>query len=117
MDKISVLVPGREGQCRQVMVDVNGCQATVDGREVSVYRESGVVVRKLHNRVYISVPNCHELPTVMWVTCTAEEGEDLLHFRVSRGGSLAATAHSIIGEGLVTMVTHLKHANWHKQQI
>ena len=117
MDKISVLAPGRDGQCRQVMVDVNGCQATVGGREVSVYRESGVVVRKLHNRVYISVPNCHELPTVMWVTCTAEEGEDLLHFRVSRGGSLAPTAHGIIGEGLVTMVTHLKHANRHKQQI
>ena len=82
-----------------------------------VYRESAVVVRKLHNRVYISIPNCHKLPTVMWVTCTAEEGEDLLHFRVSRGGSLAPTAHGIIGEGLVTMVTHLKHANWHKQQI
>ena len=53
----------------------------------------------------------------MWVTCTAEEGEDLLHFRVSRGGSLAPTAHGIIGEGLVTMVTHLKHADWYKQQI
>ena len=112
MDKISVLAVGRDGQCRKVMVDVNGCQATVDGREVSVYRESG----KLHNRVYISVPNCHELPMVMWVTCTAEEGEDLLHFRVSRGGSLAPTTHGIIGEGLVTMVTLLKHTNWHKQQ-
>ena len=117
MDKISVLAPGRDGACRQVTVDVNGCRATVDGREVSAYRKSGVVLRQLRDRVYISVPNCHKLPTVMWVTCTEEEGEDLLHFRVARGGSLAPSAHGIIGEGLVTMVTHLEHTEWHAQQV
>ena len=104
MDKIFILAPGRDGQCRQVTVDVSGCQVTVDGQEVSMYRESGLVLRKLRNRVYVSVPNCHELPTTMWVTCTEEEGEDLLHFRVARGGSLAPTAHGIIGEGLVALV-------------
>ena len=29
-------------------MDVNGCQATVDGQEVSTYSESGVVLRKLY---------------------------------------------------------------------
>ena len=70
-------------------MDVNGCQATVDGQEVSTYSASGVVLRKLRNRVYISVPKCHELSTAMWVTCTTERRQDILHFRVARGGNLA----------------------------
>ncbi len=114
---VGVRAVANDGQCRNILVDVDGCTASVDGVALDPmgrYMSAGVSVRRYSNRVRISVPNCNELSLVMWVFCetrTLDDPEapngilvaDMIKFVVMRGLNFGhSDAHGLIGESCFT---------------
>ena len=98
-------------QCWNILVDVNGCTASVDGVTLnSTFTSGGISVRPYSNRVRISVPNCNELNLIMWVFCESRSLPDpkggsitgnMIKFVVMRGLNFGhSMAHGIIGESV-----------------
>ncbi len=113
ISRVGVRAVGDDGQCRNILVDVDECSASVDGATLDVtsrYASASISVRRYANRVRISVPNCNELTLVMWVFCEsrtmddpeAPEGRvtaDMIKFVVTRGLNFGHRgAHGLIGE-------------------
>ena len=103
-------------QCRNILVDVNGCTASVNGVTLnSTFMSGGISVRPYSNRVRISVPNCNELSLVMWVFCESRTLADpeapggqitgnMIKFVVMRGLNFGhSMAHGLIG-GLIEIL-------------
>ena len=92
-----------------IRVGLGGCQATVNGGDVSrIYQSNGITIRVYPNRVRISVPNCADRDLVMWVFCTSGITEDpftwenfnfdFIRFVITRGLNLNEESHGLIGE-------------------
>lgn len=109
MDQIGVRAVDDSNKCINISVDVNQCDATVDGVSLMRYSANGVNVRRYSNRVRISVPNCAELTLVMWVICerrTLDNPDipgtqltgDMIKFVVMRGLNFGhRQAHGLLG--------------------
>jgi hypothetical protein len=109
IDQIGVIAVNDDKKSVKIKVNVNGCKAEVEGKIVSQFREKGISVRKIHNRVRIAVPNGAEQRLVMWVTCetltltnpdTFEDikGVQAIRFDVKRGLNFGhVDSHGIIG--------------------
>ena len=106
IDSIGVRAVNNASQCRNIMADLNGCRAFVDGVEITTsYRMGGISVRKYPTRVRIAVPNCEDHDLVMWVFCqtgtfeneTATFEAPMIRYVIARGFNLAETSHGILG--------------------
>ena len=107
VDAIGVRAVSNIGTCVNIHVGLQGCNTTVNGAVINMYRSSGIAVRKYsNNRVRISVPNCEDTDLVMWAFCTSGRTEDsnwnyhdfdFIRFVVMRGLNLAEDSHGIIG--------------------
>ena len=106
IDRIGIRAVDNATQCRNIMADLNGCRAFLDGVEIPMsYRTGGIFVRKYSTRVRIAVPNCEDNDLVMWVFCqsgTFENGNmtfdaPMIRFVIARGFNLAETSHGILG--------------------
>ena len=106
IDSIGVRAVDNASQCHNIMADLNGCRAFVDGVEITTsYRMGGISVRKYPTRVRIAVPNCEDHDLVMWVFCqtgTFENGNmtfdaPMIRYVIARGFNLAETSHGILG--------------------
>lgn len=114
VDKIAIRAVDENGNCRNMLVELNGCTASLDGTVVeptAPYCQDGIFVRpnRQTNRVRISVPNCNETSSlVMWTICqrntlmdpfdmTKSYQVDMIKFVIARGSNLGASSHGIIG--------------------
>ena len=107
VDAIGVRAVSNTGDCVNIRVGLQGCNTTVNGAVISMYRSNGITVRKYSNRVRMSVPNCGDTDLVMWAFCTSGRTEDsnlnyhdfdFIRFVVMRGLNLAEESHGIMGE-------------------
>ncbi len=60
VNQIGMRAVGDDGQCRNILVDVDGCSASVNGVALDStgrYMSANISVRHYSNRVRISVPN------------------------------------------------------------
>ena len=77
-----------------VDIQINStCNARVGETEVDSAIIGGINVVRYGNRWRVSVLNCDQPSTVMWVTCM----EGRLLFHVTRGSNLAPTSHGLLG--------------------
>ena len=106
IDSIGVRAVDNASRCHNIMADLNGCRAFVDGVEITTsYRMGGISVRKYPTRVRIAVPNCEDHDLVMWVFCqtgTFQNGNatfeaPMIRYVIARGLNLAETSHGILG--------------------
>ena len=109
--EIGIKSEGSNFTCHKVHVTLEGCQVLVDGQPLNgTYRREGVVVRAGRHRVRVEVPNCVQgRQLVMWISCTNQQGVDMLHFQVTRGSELAPTSHGLIGEPVTDSSTTGRH--------
>ena len=113
ISQIAVRAVDDVGQCKNILVDIDGCTASVGGAALDAtgrYMSNSISVRRYPNRVRISVPNCDELTVVMWVFCesrTMDDPEsstgtvtaDMIKFVVMRGLNFGhRDAHGLIGK-------------------
>ncbi len=113
IDEITVRAAGLDGICRNILVRVGNCQASIDGSVLDeTYTSAGISVRMYWNRVRISAPNCQDLDLVMWVFCEQTElrgypelGEpdivvnvSMIHFVIARGLNIRESAHGLLGK-------------------
>lgn len=60
---------------------------------------NGIAVKQISmTKVRVSVPNCEQLPIVMYVKCDNVSGEFMTRFEVLRGANLRPTSHGLIGK-------------------
>ena len=119
IDTIGVRAVNDLDQCNEIRVDLDGCRAFVDGREIPTrippYMASvgGVSIRKYTNRVRIAVPNCDDHDLVMWVFCqngtfsyndTSTFQAPMIRFVIARGFNLQERSHGILGKSDLNMV-------------
>ena len=98
ISQIGILAKPNTGQCKNVRVELEGCRAFIDDMEViGVRNEEGVAVRRMRNRVRISVPNCNNLNLVVWVMCQNNNGQPMIRFVITRGLNLRPTSHGLLG--------------------
>ena len=117
VDRIAIRAVDETGNCKNILVDLAGCTASIDGALVTPsapYCQDGVFVRpsRQSNRVRVSVPNCDETSNlVMWTICQRNTltdpfdmmrtyTVDMIKFVIARGTNLGAASHGIIGESL-----------------
>ena len=113
ISQIAVRAVDDVGQCKNILVDVDGCTASVGGAALGAtgqYMSNSISVRHYLNRVRISVPNCDELTVVMWVFCESRTMDDhtvpgghvtadIIKFVVMRGLNFGHRyAHGLIGK-------------------
>jgi collagen type VI alpha len=108
VDAIGVRAVNTQGNCVNIHVKLEGCAVTVEGLNISMFRNYGIVIRQYSNRVRISVPNCDDKDLVMWVFCKTGRTEDpvtweyfsfnFLRFMVMRGLNLDERSHGLIGQ-------------------
>jgi len=107
ISRIGVRAVPNSGFCKNVSVELYSCRAFIDGTEVIGLREEeGVEVRRMRNRVRISVPNCDNLRLVVWVMCQNISGQTMLRFVITRDLNLRPTSHGLIGTLFLCLYTH-----------
>ena len=102
---VGVRAVGSSSVCQNIRVfeDENGvCSAMRMGAPdvfpLGTSELDGIIVRRVRNRVRISVPNCEQVSLVMWITCEERSGVRSLRFDISRGLNLRPTSHGLIGK-------------------
>ena len=110
VDKVAILAVDRSGECKRLLIELNGCTASINGNQTStMYRSNGIFIRPYSSRVRIGVPNCNDNCTlIMWTICQNNVLTDpfdmsrtfqarMIKFVIARGLNLGATSHGIIG--------------------
>ena len=105
IDDIGIKAVDSANQCVDIRISVHQCAAQVNGIGLGLgerFSRNGVSVRRMRNRVRISVPNCNDLTLVMWVFCEinlpGQPGE-MIKFVVTRGLNFGVReAHGLFGK-------------------
>ena len=117
INTIGVRAVADNNVCYNIRVDLVGCMASVNGNPVvDSFYSSGIRVRRLLNRVRISVPNCENKNLVMMVTCQ-NRPEPMIRFDIMRGLNLKPTSHGLLGKwvrdcGIVHYWSHITPCGW-----
>ena len=110
---IGVRAVPHSGLCKNIRVELDGCRAFIDDTEVIGSREEeGVEVRRMRNRVRISVPNCANLRLVMWAMCQNISRQTMLRFVITRGLNLRPTSHGLLGMLFLSLVPYMECFQW-----
>ena len=98
ISKIGIVAKDINGSCQRIQVNLDGCTAFVNGVQViTSYQQGDIGVRKIGDRVRVSVPNCGSPNLVSWIVCEQMLGVNMIRFVISRGLNLRPTSHGIIG--------------------
>lgn len=109
INDIGVVAVGSGNTCYHIRVQLNNgsCQASSMASDGSGSRTFGSsfdetfndinIRQRMSSRVRISVPNCENLPLVMWVTCETVRGQGMIRFDITRGLNLRPTSHGLLG--------------------
>ena len=99
INQIAIRTVDNSNNCIDILVDRNGCAASVDSETLTgSYNTGGVSVSMVDNRVVVGVPNCGELELEMEIVCETTNGVEMLRFEVMRGLNLRSTSHGLLGE-------------------
>ncbi len=114
IDSIGIRAVDDANQCSNIDIDLENCTVSINGVQLAAdrYDEDGISVRRARrgDRVRVKVPNCNELPVIMYTVCqrgqmledtrTGEIVEaDMIKFEVVRGLNFGHRhAHGIIGK-------------------
>ena len=119
---ITIIAVDDKNQCHTIQVNVDGCTSSYDGIPLarrhnltahnaslmSPFSSNGIEIKLYSSRVYISVPNCADLPLSMWVACQNPLLLDpytdeplsrvpMLKFVVNGGLNIKESSHGLIG--------------------
>ena len=117
INQIGIRAVDKDGQCKNIQVDLEECRVSINGGELTnaKYFSAGLMVRKggrQGDRVRVRVPNCNELPVVMYIICQRDADlentligdmvkADMIKFEVTRGLNVGhSNAHGLIGESV-----------------
>ena len=96
--KVGIVAKDISGSCQRIQVNLDGCTAFVNDVQVTTsYQQGEIGVRKIGDRVRVSVPNCGSPKLVSWIVCEQMLGVNMIHFVIPRGLNLSPTSHGIIG--------------------
>ena len=98
--KIGIIAKDRNGQCKQIQVNADGCKAFIDNVNTVSYQLNDIAIQTIRNGFKVSVPNCGNTSIVSWITCSTFriKGVMMLSVSITRGLNLRSTSHGIIGE-------------------
>ncbi|KAL5468739.1 hypothetical protein EMCRGX_G029850 [Ephydatia muelleri] len=97
--KIGIVATDSSGVCQWIKVELDGCKAFVNGVQVNTsYQQADIGVRRIGDRVRVSVPNCGNPNLVSWIVCEQTSGVKMIRFVISRGLNLRPSSHGIIGQ-------------------
>lgn len=98
IDQIAIrAVDTSNTSCIDILVDRNGCTASVDNTPTTAYSQNGVIVAASNSRVVVNVPNCRDMDLEMEIICENMNGVDMLRFEVTRGLNLRESSHGLLG--------------------
>ena len=95
--EIAIRAVDNAENCVNILVDRNGCTASVNSASNPAYSSNGVMVNRVGNRVTVNVPNCNDTDLEMEIICETMNGIDMLRFEVMRGLNLRETSHGLLG--------------------
>ena len=99
IDQIAIRAVDNANDCIDILVDRNGCVASVNSETLATtYNTGGVTVSIVDNRVIVGVPNCGDLDLEMEIVCETINGVEMIRFEVMRGLNLRETSHGLLGE-------------------
>ena len=102
--KIGIVATDSSGVCQWIKVELDGCKAFVNGVQVNTsYQQADIGVRRIGDRVRVSVPNCGNPNLVSWIVCEQTSGVKMIRFVISRGLNLRPSSHGIIGKHVILM--------------
>ena len=102
--KIGIVAIDSNGVCQRIRVDLDGCTAFVNDTQINEsYQLADIGVRRIGDRVRVSVPNCGNPNLVSWVVCEQTMGLKMIRFVISRGLNLRPASHGIIGKHVILM--------------
>ena len=58
ISKIGIVAKDANGQCKNILVNVDRCAASIDNIEVVSYQQNGIAIQKTGLNIKITVPNC-----------------------------------------------------------
>jgi len=96
--KIGLLAVDNNDDCQCIMVDGNGCVASIGiiaVTQAAQYNNSGIKFRKNKWYYCIAVPNCELQDLVVWAIC---EDQNALKFVITHGFNLQPTSHGLVGK-------------------
>ena len=98
VNEIAIRAVDNAGACVNILIDRNGCTASVDGAIVPGYSRNGIILTPAGLKYQVSVPNCNETDLEMEVVCEENNNLTMLRFEVTRGANLREASHGLIGE-------------------
>lgn len=99
INKIGIKAVSSRGEYVHISVALdNDCVPRVEAQELLNYTANGISVKKLMNRVRVSVPNCENNQLVMWMECKQIAQQPMLDFVITRGLNLRPTSHGLLGK-------------------
>ena len=80
------------------------CELRVDGVQTSAYSMNGISASlRSFYKARVSVPNCEQLPLVMWIKCRNIQDQFMMSFDVKRGVNLRPTSHGLLGKLFISL--------------
>lgn len=119
LDEVSIRTVDNNGFCKNILVRLDGCSASVDGMTVErSYSENGISIsrRASIGRIRVNVPNCNDLTLIMRIDCQEREMQGsngtvkMLRFEVLRGLNFGhRDSHGLLGGCVVRYSYILRH--------
>lgn len=98
VNEIAIRAVDKAGACVNILIDRNGCTSLVNGGTASNYERDGITLTFDGQTYRVSVPNCDAGDLEMEVVCEESNNLTMLRFEVTRGSSLSADSHGLIGK-------------------
>ena len=74
------------------------CELRVNGVQTPAYSMNGIsATLRSSYKARVSVPNCEQLPLVMWIKCRNVQDQFMMRFDIMRGVNLRPTSHGLLG--------------------
>lgn len=98
VNEIAIRAVDSAGACVNIIIDRNGCTASIGGAISSGYSSNGITHTPDGSVHRVTVPNCNDTDLEMEVECEEVNGLTMLRFEVIRGTNLRESSHGLIGE-------------------
>ena len=100
MARIGIVAKDYDGKCHKIQADLEGKKVTINDMQMKNrnWLGRGISVRKLGDKVRVSVPNCKGQKMVFWVTFHFMNNANMIKFIIVDGNGLSPSSHGLIGE-------------------